>query len=375
MTVELPAVDVVIPAFNAAATITTSVNSCLNQSAPNLRVIVVDDGSTDETAEAVKTLAAKDCRVTLLRQSNVGISAAMNAGIAAGTAPFVARLDADDLSHPDRHRLQVTRMMAQPALVALSGAYHELARDGRDTGRLHTPPERPTADPDWLPAHEPALSQPFTMFRRTALMRVGLFRPFPVSEDTDLYWRLSAIGTLANLPEIIGSYRMHSGSISSVSIENGRRMAVCSQLTALSARRRRKHELDIVLSSEALGLLAAPLILPDSLAPLSQALRLTAPEVAWLLPAVAAKLTELSGYRPYELDPSDCAFIASQLIPQRLISFRCDPAELTRMRSATAARMLRLGRFRDAAKLASHDWPKVIARAATGRLYWIKRNV
>lgn len=374
MTTDLPAVDVVIPAFNAAATIRASVESCLTQSAPNLRVIVVDDGSTDATAETVQDLAKTDGRVTLIRQSNAGISAAMNAGIAAGTAQFVARLDADDLSHPDRHRLQLARMTAQPNLVALSGCYREITGDGRDTGRLHTPPERPTADADWVPAHEAALTQPFTMFRRAALQRVGLFRPFPVSEDSDLYWRLSAIGTLANLPDIIGLYRMHGGSISSASIQNGRRMAICSQLAALSARRQRRHEPDLVLSAEALSHLASPLLLPDSLSSLRQVLALTDIEYAWFVPAVAAKLTELSGYRPYEIAPSDCAFIASALIPQRLNSLRCDPAEIARMRCATAARMLRLGRVRDAATLASGDWVKIVARAATGRLYWVKRT-
>jgi hypothetical protein len=211
------------------------------------------------------------------------------------------------------------------------------------------------------------------MFRRTALQRIGLFRPFPVSEDSDLYWRLSTIGTLCNLPEVVGSYRMHGGSISGASIQNGRRMAICSQLAALSARRQRRHEPDIVLSGEILSLLNAPLALPQSLTALCHALRLTPDESAWLVPAVAAKLTELSGYRPYELDPSDCGFIASALIPQKLSVLRCNPAEIARMRCATAARMLRLGRLRDASTLASGDWAKIIARAATGRLYWTKR--
>lgn len=374
MTADLPAVDVVIPAYNAAATIAASVQSCLAQSAPNLRVIVVDDGSTDATAATVQDLARADSRVTLIRQPNSGISKAMNAGIAAGSAPFVARLDADDLSHPDRHRLQLVRMAEQPNLVALSGFYHEISGDGRDTGRLHTPAERPTSNPDWLPAHEPALSQPFTMFRRSALQRVGLFRAFPVSEDSDLYWRLSAIGALENLPAVIGHYRMHGASISSASIQNGRRMAICSQIAAISAQRQRRHEADIPLTPEVSALLTTALTLPESLGPLCSAMLLTDVEAAWLIPAVAAKLIELAGYRPYELVSSDCAFIASALNPQRLNAFRCDPSEIARMRCATAARMLRLGRIGDAATLASGDWAKIIARAVTGRLYWVKRG-
>ncbi len=372
---DLPAVDVVIPAFNAEATVGAALRSCLEQTAPNLRVIVVDDGSTDDTAAQVQAIAATDPRVTLIRQPNGGIAAATNAGIAAGTAPFVARLDADDLSHPDRHRLQLSRFLHQPDLVALSGAHAEMSGDGQATGRLHIPPEHPRADPDWVPAREPPLTQPFAMFRRTALHRIGLYRPFPVSEDTDLYWRLGTIGRLANLPDVLGSYRMHATSISGASIQNGRRMAICSQLAAISARRQRRHEPDISLTPEALRLLSAPLALPEGLTALRQALRLTPQEGAWLAPAVAAKLAELSGYRPFELDGSDCAFIAASLLPHRLIAFRCDAEDIARMRSATAARMLRLGRLRDAATLASGDWGAVLLRAATGRLYWTKRAV
>lgn len=373
MTGALPAVDVVIPAFNAQNTIAAAVESCLAQTAPHLRVIVVDDGSTDATAARVAALAARDGRVTLLRQPNGGISAAMNRGIAAGTAPFLARLDADDLSHPDRHRLQLQAFAARAALVALSGAHREIAADGSPTGHLHHPPPAAPADPDWLPAREPALTQPFTMFRRAALDRAGRFRPFPVSEDTDLYWRLAALGPLANLPDILGAYRMHGGSVSSASILHGRRMALCSQLAALSARRRLRHEPDLPLGPDMLALLGGPLGFPASLAALGPLLGLSGPESAWLAPAVAAKLVELAGYRPYELAPADCTFIAQALAPLRLAALRCDPADLARMRAATAARLLRAGRLRDAATLAAALWPHVLARAASGRLYWTKR--
>lgn len=375
MTTTLPAVDVVMPAFNAAATVSAAVQSCLAQTAPNLRVIVVDDGSTDDTALAVQSLARHDSRVMLIRQPNTGIASAMNAGILAGSAPFVARLDADDLSAPDRHHLQLAHFAGNPDIVALSGAHHEMASDGHHTGHVNAPPASLHADPDWLPAREPALTQPFAMFRRDALLRVGLYRPFPVSEDTDLYWRLSAVGRLSNLPDILGTYRMHGASVSGASIQSGRRMAICSQLAALAARRQRRHEPDIALTPDSLRLLCGPLTLPASLSALRAALRLTAQEYAWLLPAVAAKLTELSGYRPYELDRADCAFIASALLPHKLIAFRCDTGEIARMRAATAARMLRLGRLHDAVTLAGRDWGHVIARAATGRLYWSKRAV
>lgn len=365
-------VDVIIPAHDAAATIVAAVESCLAQSEPTLRVIVVDDGSRDDTAARVT--AIDDPRITLIRQSNAGIAAAMNAGIRLGNAPFVARLDADDIAAPERHRLQLAHFRHHPDVIALSGAHREMAGDGRDTGHVHRPAETPLADPDWLPAREPDLTQPFAMFRRPALEAEGLYRPYPVSEDTDLYWRLAERGRLANLPDILGRYRMHAASISGASIQNGRRMAICSQLAALSARRRAAGLPDIALSPPVLHLLRGPIRLADSLAGLCDLLYLTAAETDWLLAAVAAKLIELAGYRPYELDPDDCAFVGACLHPYRLRGLSCDAADLGRRRAATAARLLRLGRPRDAATVAGHSWPQGLIRAATGRLYWTKRT-
>lgn len=369
-----PRVDVVIPAYNAGATVGAAIGSCLAQTAPDLRVIVVDDGSSDTTAAIVRLMAQGDPRVCLLSQANRGIAAAMNLGLAHCTADFVARLDADDLSARNRHALQLRHMLAHPDTVALSGAHREMDADGRVTGHVNRPPEHPGASAHWIPAQEPHLTQPFTLFRRAALIAAGGYRPLPVSEDSDLYWRMWSLGRLVNLPDILGSYRMHAGSISSLSIGNGRRMALCSQLAALSAHRRETSQPDLrfLESDAAFWAALADQPLARMIAAATGHFHLSAAEGLWLASATAAKLMELSGYRPYELQPSDCGFIADTLTR----AHQTHPAqlELARMRSASAARLLRRGRVRDAIRLGRFLLPLVLARAATNRLYWAKRD-
>jgi glycosyltransferase involved in cell wall biosynthesis len=368
---DLTNCDVIIPARNAAATLPQAIASVLSQTETNLRLIVVDDGSDDETPAIVRDFASRDARVTLLSQSGQGISAAMNAGIAAGAAAFIARLDADDIAAPDRIARQLRYLRDNPQVVAVSGAHLEIGADGKPTGRSHDPAMEFTIDAKCAPAAEPPLTQPFFMVRREAILATGGYRPFPVSEDSDLYWRLSEQGRLANMPDILGSYRVHTGSISASSVLNGRLMALCSQLAALSAQRRAARQADIALA-----------VLPrwrdaGRIAPMmARAVADTgvnAAEKPWLRVATAGKLMELAGYRPYELDESDCAFIADALdagFPGLSAENRAD---LVRMRTATAARLLRGGQLRCAMRLAPAGLiPQTLLRAATGRLYWTK---
>ena len=98
----MPAVSVVLPAFNAVSTIFRAVRSILYQAFSNLECIVVDDGSTDGTAEVLSDMC--DDRLQVLSLPHQGVASAMNAGVRLARAPLIARMDADDYSH--RHRLQ-----------------------------------------------------------------------------------------------------------------------------------------------------------------------------------------------------------------------------------------------------------------------------
>ncbi|MDP2084946.1 MAG: hypothetical protein Q8K20_07110, partial [Gemmobacter sp.] len=258
-----------------------------------------------------------------------------------------------------------------PGVVAVSGAHREILADGTPTGRYNRPTLTPAGDATYAPAIEPALTQPFFMARRAALHAVGGYRAFPVSEDSDLYWRLAEVGQLANLPDVLGSYRLHTGSISAASVVNGRLMAVCSQLAALSARRRASGQPDITLPPAPRWREAGQIA--PMLAEAAADAGVTGAEFPWLRVAVAAKLMELAGYRPYEVEEPDCAFIAGALERDARNLPAANRADLGRMRAATAARLLRGGQISAALRLAPAGLlPQTLLRAATGRLYWTK---
>ncbi|OQW46366.1 MAG: hypothetical protein A4S16_10995 [Proteobacteria bacterium SG_bin6] len=112
-------VSVVIPAFNAADWIDQTLASARGQTHRALEIIVVDDGSTDDTAARVAAVAARDPRVRLIRQPNGGVARARNRGIAAAAGAYVAPLDADDLWAPTKIERQVAAFEAAPADTAL----------------------------------------------------------------------------------------------------------------------------------------------------------------------------------------------------------------------------------------------------------------
>jgi hypothetical protein len=105
-------VSVIIPAFNAEATLGATLDSVRRQTHDALEIVVVDDGSTDATAAVAAAAAAADRRITLLRRANAGVAQARNAGVAASRGDFLAPIDADDLWHPEKIARQLAVMRA-----------------------------------------------------------------------------------------------------------------------------------------------------------------------------------------------------------------------------------------------------------------------
>ncbi len=112
-------VSVIIPACNDAATVERTVSSVLNQTYSDLEVLVVDDGSTDQTAALVQSMADVDHRIRLLQKPNGGLASARNHGIAHAGGEFIAPIDADDLWHPEKIRKQMAVMRDRGDRVGL----------------------------------------------------------------------------------------------------------------------------------------------------------------------------------------------------------------------------------------------------------------
>lgn len=316
---EAALIDVLLPVYNGAATIAESVRSLLAQTERRIRILVIDDGSRDDTARIVAGLAAGDARVVLLTKPNSGIVDALNLGIARSRAPFIARQDADDISFPDRFAVQLAAFEADEGIAAVSGSCLHITEDGAPTGTRYQISDPGLADPNALPSAEPYLLHPFLMVRREALIAGSGYRHAFYAEDTDLYWRLAEAGRLVNLEAPLGEMRLHAQSVSNASIVNGRIMAVHSQLAAVSARRRAEGRADIAFPADRLAAYREARTLERMLAIASEPL--TPDERVYLRSAASAKLLSLAAGRMYELETSDCRFIRreyARLAPSQL---------------------------------------------------------
>jgi glycosyltransferase involved in cell wall biosynthesis len=353
-------VDILVPAYNAAATVREALESLTRQTLAEIRIVVVDDGSTDDTPTILAELARRDARIVVLQKPNSGIVDALNHGLAHCTAEFVARFDADDISYPDRMAAQLTYLREHPECVAVAGRVRHIDVAGHSIAGLPHPGSPESADPSCIPAREPYLIHPFLMTRRAAVTRAGGYRHVVNSEDTDLYWRLREQGRLHNLDTVLGEYRLHADSISGRSLVNGRVMAVCSQLAAISALRRLAGRPDLTFPADR----KAAYQEAHTLASIYELARteLDKEESERLAIAAAAKFLELASYRPYELEQSDCAFIREAVAQERFLSKR-NRAELRWLVTVTAARLIRAGLIAHAgALLPRHLYPIVAAR-------------
>src|SRR6201996_2538069 len=340
-----PLIDVVVPVFNGASTVQAAIESIQAQTLTGIRILVIDDGSTDDTPRLLAKMAAGDPRLQIMRQPNSGIASALNTGLAECRAEFVARQDADDLSDPRRLEYQFNYLRQHPECVGVSGAARLIDEHGRFSGVVARLPSPDLADANWIPAKEPYL-MPFLMARLSALRAVGAHRYFIVSEDSDLYWRMQEHGRLHNMDVVLGEYRMHSTSISGSSIGNGRTMALSSQLAAISALRRRTGRVDLTFPKEAIRRYRAA----ASLAEIFElgCRDLTLSEIEHLEITIAAKLLELADYRPYEIELADCRFIRIALAKGMRTVSPTNQKEHTRMTLPAAARLLRKGLVKEA---------------------------
>ena len=116
----MPAISVLMPCYNAAATLEETLQSIAAQSLADFEVVAVDDGSTDETAAILQRWEQQDARFRFLPLPHGGIIPAMNAGLQACRAELVARMDADDRMHPERLAAQVDFMAAHPEVDLVS---------------------------------------------------------------------------------------------------------------------------------------------------------------------------------------------------------------------------------------------------------------
>ncbi|MFN2540431.1 MAG: glycosyltransferase family 2 protein [Mycobacteriales bacterium] len=222
-------VDVVLPVRNGGRLLEAAVDSVLRQEGVDLRLWVVDDGSTDG---AVSKLPS-DPRVTVLATSGIGIPRALELGCSAGSAPYIARQDADDVSLPQRLARQVRLLATEPAVGLVATAF-EVVVGRRVVATLGPGPE------DLLSANP--LCAGSVMVRRSVHAAAGGYRAvFACSSDYDMWLRCEEHCRLAVLPEAGYRYRLTSDM---TTIRRAALQGAFAELARHSARARRAGRSD-----------------------------------------------------------------------------------------------------------------------------------
>jgi glycosyltransferase involved in cell wall biosynthesis len=209
-------VVVIVPTFDRAGTIVASVASLLAEHEVRVEVVVVDDGSGDDTLERLR--AVEDARLRVLARPHAGIAAARNAGIAASASPFVAFHDSDDLALPGRLARPVRHLATHPEahfvvqngrMVAAGDAVGEPWVGARVAARLAARPVTVAEVFRWNLGQLQGMC-----FRRAALDAVGPFDPsFRILDDLDLVLRVASAYPVAFLDEPAFRYRRHAGGL------------------------------------------------------------------------------------------------------------------------------------------------------------------
>ena len=200
--------------FNNAPYAEDSIVSILEQSFGDFEFLIVDDGSSDESASIIEGFARKDGRIRLLRQPNRGLVVSLNRLLGEAAAPLIARMDGDDIALPERFARQIEYLRAHPDVGVLGTSTHDIDECGKIVRENVGYPCDHNTLVEAIGQRSPFCHPSVIM--RTALVRaVGGYRAaFAHCEDYDLWLRLAERTRLANLPEPLLLYRRSSGQVS-----------------------------------------------------------------------------------------------------------------------------------------------------------------
>lgn len=207
-----PQISVVMPVRDGARWLREAIASVQVQTLEDFELIIVDDGSEDETPRIIEASGRGDSRIQVLRQERRGLVPALNRGLTRARCPLVARLDADDRAHPQRLERQKQYLDGHPEIGLLGAWADQIDEQGARIGSLR-PPTRPKALAELLARMNPMLHSSIIL-RASVLQKVGFYRPaFEGAEDYDLWVRISEVTEVANLPECLLQYRVHCESV------------------------------------------------------------------------------------------------------------------------------------------------------------------
>ena len=224
-----PIITVLIPTYNCEQYIQEAVQSILDQTYTNFECIIIDDCSTDGTVDIIKTF--NDPRINLIiKPKNSGYTNSLNYGLTIAKGKYIARMDGDDISLPNRFEKQI-EVLEQDKDIIVCGSIFRII----DSETIITAPEK-HEDIKLALLKDSCIGHPTAMIRKSVLDKHQIFYDtnFEPAEDYDLWVKLSKLGKLHNLQEVLFLYRVHDNQVSITKKEIQRKSASLSRFNMLS---------------------------------------------------------------------------------------------------------------------------------------------
>lgn len=206
--IELPLISVLLPIYNAEAYLKESLNSILKQTVTNFEIIALDDGSQDASLQILKEIQSQDSRIRIVQnEKNLGLIATLNIGLQYCSAPYTARMDADDLIAPNRFEKQLEFLNANPDCAAVSSWMEEFD-ENRNTKKITY--RQSYQDIKNASLFYSPVSHAASIFKTNVLKELGYRTEFKYAEDYDLWFRFLQKNNVGVIPEVLYYYRAHN---------------------------------------------------------------------------------------------------------------------------------------------------------------------
>ncbi len=208
---QAPFFTVLMPAYNAAPFLREAVDSVLAQTFIHFELLIINDGSTDETGTILASYA--DPRIRVFRQENAGVTGALNAGLKLATGTYIARFDADDICYPHRLQVQHDYLIAHPDCVLLGSASDYIDEEGNDLFEWQ-PDAYDHAGLAKAILHTSPFDHPTIVYPRLLALELGGYPAGAIHFEDHLFWtRFFSRGTVANLPQPLIKHRFNAQSV------------------------------------------------------------------------------------------------------------------------------------------------------------------
>ncbi|MHB8170330.1 MAG: glycosyltransferase family 2 protein [Thermincolia bacterium] len=207
-----PKVTVLMPVYNGEKYLGQAIESILAQTFTDLELLIINDGSTDGSKEIIESY--EDSRIRLVNnEGNLKLIATLNKGFELAQGEYIARMDCDDISLPDRLAKQVAFMEAHPQVGVCGTWAHKIDSSGKIVGKLKRPAGNKLEKFLWCPS---PIIHPTAIIRNTVFKTLRYDQAYRDAEDYELWLRVSKVTKLYNLKEYLLLYRVHPASVTSV---------------------------------------------------------------------------------------------------------------------------------------------------------------